>query len=159
MRRVQRFLIPLLFLLLSFGFIVACGSGGQFPFDDSYGDDLSAEYWEGQRGAELYDKYLEEKWDSYAEQAEKDLRDDSDFFSNDQSPSGTDPETGCPFGCSYLKTGCSIKGNISIDTGEKIYHIPGQYFYNETIIKPEYGERWFCTEQEAIANGWRKSKQ
>jgi hypothetical protein len=159
MRRARRFYKLVLLLLPSIGFIVACGSGGQFPFDDSYMDDLSAEYWEGQQEADLYDKYLEEKWDSYAEQAEKDLRDDSDFFSNDQSPGETDSESGCPFGCSYPKTGCSIKGNISIKTGEKIYHVLGQYFYDETIIKPEYGERWFCTEQEAIANGWRKSKQ
>ena len=46
----------------------------------------------------------------------------------------------------------------SIDTGEKIYHVPGQNFYNETKISPEYGERWFCTEAEARANGWRRAK-
>lgn len=53
---------------------------------------------------------------------------------------------------------CDIKGNISVNTGEKIYHVPGQRFYEETIIRPEYGERWFCTESEAKAAGWRKSK-
>jgi hypothetical protein len=66
--------------------------------------------------------------------------------------------TGCPYGCTYQKPGCDIKGNISYNTGEKIYHVPGQTFYNETVINPVYGERWFCTEDEAIANGWRKAE-
>lgn len=29
---------------------------------------------------------------------------------------------------------CDIKGNISINSGEQIYHFPGQEFYNKTII-------------------------
>jgi hypothetical protein len=66
-------------------------------------------------------------------------------------------DEGCPEGCTHQKAGCDIKGNISVNTGEKIYHVPGQEFYSQTTIRPEYGERWFCTEAEAIANGWRKS--
>ncbi len=54
---------------------------------------------------------------------------------------------------------CNIKGNISIDTGERIYHVPGQKFYDMTRIDPAYGERWFCSEADARAAGWRKSKQ
>ena len=65
--------------------------------------------------------------------------------------------SGCPNGCTSWKAGCDIKGNKSYDTGEKIYHVPGQTFYNETTINSAYGERWFCTEQEAVANGWRKA--
>ncbi|MCB1743560.1 MAG: hypothetical protein KDK91_24500 [Gammaproteobacteria bacterium] len=53
---------------------------------------------------------------------------------------------------------CVIKGNISIQTGEKIYHVPGQKYYTRTRISPAYGERWFCSEAEARAAGWRKSK-
>lgn len=53
--------------------------------------------------------------------------------------------------------GCAIKGNISINSREKIFHVPGQYYYDATIIRPEYGERWFCTEAEARAAGWRKA--
>ncbi len=68
-------------------------------------------------------------------------------------------ELGCPTGCEYEKPGCHIKGNISSKSGEKIYHMPYQRYYAQTVINPEYGERWFCTEEEAIANGWRKSKQ
>jgi micrococcal nuclease len=64
--------------------------------------------------------------------------------------------SGCPNGCTAEQTGCSIKGNISME-GEKIYHLPGMSFYDKTKINPEYGERWFCTEDEAVANGWRKA--
>jgi hypothetical protein len=54
--------------------------------------------------------------------------------------------------------GCNIKGNISQTTGEHIYHVPGQRYYDATVIDPAAGERWFCSEQEAIQAGWRKSK-
>lgn len=53
---------------------------------------------------------------------------------------------------------CDIKGNISYRTGEKIYHVPGQRYYNDTVINESAGERWFCSEAEAVAAGWRKSK-
>lgn len=65
----------------------------------------------------------------------------------------------CPEGCTEQKPGCNIKGNISIKTKEKIYHMIGQQNYEQTVISPENGERWFCTEEEAIANGWRKAKR
>lgn len=65
----------------------------------------------------------------------------------------------CPYGCDSPPAGCNIKGNIAFNTGEKIYHVPGGIFYNETTIDPRYGEKWFCTEQEAINNGWRRSSQ
>jgi hypothetical protein len=51
-----------------------------------------------------------------------------------------------------------IKGNISTSTGEKIYHVPGQQYYDETVIDTMKGESWFCTEAEAVAAGWRKAK-
>ena len=62
-------------------------------------------------------------------------------------------------GCSFHPPGCDIKGNISLTTGEKIYHMPGDEFYDSTVINLRKGERWFCTEDEAIANGWRKSRK
>ena len=55
-------------------------------------------------------------------------------------------------------SGCTIKGNISINTGERIYHVPGQRYYVETRIAPQYGERWFCSEEEARRAGWRRSR-
>ncbi|PBB16783.1 hypothetical protein CK219_27270 [Mesorhizobium sp. WSM4313] len=41
--------------------------------------------------------------------------------------------------------GCVIKGNISMNTGEHIYHLPGQKYYSSTVINPSKGERWFCS--------------
>ncbi|MHA6642308.1 sunset domain-containing protein [Mesorhizobium sp. A623] len=52
---------------------------------------------------------------------------------------------------------CNVKGNVSINSGERIYHVPGQKYYERTVVRPEYGERWFCSETEARAAGWRKS--
>jgi len=73
------------------------------------------------------------------------------------SPS-SEASSGCPVGCLKAKPGCEIKGNISYRHNERIYHLPGQRWYSRTVIDPRRGERWFCTEQEAIANGWRKAK-
>ena len=53
---------------------------------------------------------------------------------------------------------CIIKGNIS-DRGERIYHMPGGAFYDRTRISSAKGERWFCTEADARAAGWRRSKR
>ena len=54
--------------------------------------------------------------------------------------------------------GCRIKGNIS-SKGERIYHVPGGKWYDKTGIDVSKGERWFCTEAEASAAGWRPAKQ
>ena len=53
---------------------------------------------------------------------------------------------------------CDIKGNIS-SKGQKIYHIPGNINYEKTKINENKGERWFCSEEEAQMNGWRRSKK
>ena len=50
-----------------------------------------------------------------------------------------------------------IKGNISQSTGGKIFHVPGGGFYDVTVIDETSGERWFCTEAEALDAGWRGS--
>jgi len=74
-------------------------------------------------------------------------------------PSQPSEEQGCPNGCQSLKPQCVIKGNISLKDGERIYHLPGQDFYEKTIVSPEKGEKWFCTEEEAVAAGWRKARR
>lgn len=51
----------------------------------------------------------------------------------------------------------NIKGNISLTTHEKIYHVPGGKSYNRTIISPEFGEKWFCSTADAEDAGWRAS--
>ena len=60
---------------------------------------------------------------------------------------------------SQNQEGCVIKGNISFSTGEKIYHMLGQEYYDKTAIDESKDERWFCTEKEAQDAGWRKSKK
>ncbi len=51
---------------------------------------------------------------------------------------------------------CAIKGNINAK-GERIYRMPGQQAYSVTRINPVNGERWFCSEVQAKAAGWRKA--
>ncbi|MGY6633889.1 MAG: thermonuclease family protein [Alkalilacustris sp.] len=53
---------------------------------------------------------------------------------------------------------CQIKGNINA-SGERIYHLPGQRFYDVTRIDTAAGERWFCTEDDARAAGWRAARR
>ncbi len=53
--------------------------------------------------------------------------------------------------------GCVIKGNIS-DNG-LIYHLPTQENYARTRINSARGERWFCSEAEAVAAGWRAARR
>lgn len=52
--------------------------------------------------------------------------------------------------------GCAIKGNIS--RSGRIYHVPWSPWYDKVSISLPRGERWFCTEQEAIAAGWRPAR-
>ncbi len=49
--------------------------------------------------------------------------------------------------------GCAIKGNVS--RGGRIYHVPWSPLYDNVHIDSSRGERWFCSEAEAIAAGWR----
>lgn len=59
----------------------------------------------------------------------------------------TSPVSGC--------RGTGIKGNISRNGGERIYHVRGSSSYEETVIDESNGERWFCTEEDARRAGWR----
>ena len=49
--------------------------------------------------------------------------------------------------------GCPIKGNIS--RNGRIYHAPWSPWYTRTKLSVDKGERWFCTEAEALEAGWR----
>ena len=68
------------------------------------------------------------------------------------------PSVASPAAASVQSGACNIKGNIS-RKGVRIYHVPGQKYYVQTRISAGKGERWFCTEQEARAAGWRRSQQ
>jgi endonuclease YncB( thermonuclease family) len=49
--------------------------------------------------------------------------------------------------------GCAIKGNVT--KNGRIYHMPWSPWYDQIKIEPDKGKRWFCTEAEALAAGWR----
>ncbi|MGO7175374.1 thermonuclease family protein [Rhizobium ruizarguesonis] len=49
--------------------------------------------------------------------------------------------------------GCPIKGNIS--KNGHIYHAPWSPWYPKTKVSIKSGERWFCSEKEAMEAGWR----
>jgi micrococcal nuclease len=50
---------------------------------------------------------------------------------------------------------CQIKGNISANG--QLYHLPSCPSYDNVVISPDKGEKWFCSEQEAMAAGWSKA--
>lgn len=52
-----------------------------------------------------------------------------------------------------LAARCPTKGNVS--RSGRIYHLPGSASYERTVIEESRGERWFCSEDEARAAGWR----
>jgi cold shock CspA family protein len=62
-----------------------------------------------------------------------------------------------PLNTVITKPDCVIKGNISVTTGSKLYHMPGMEDYEGTIIDPGKGEKWFCSESEAQTAGWSKA--
>jgi hypothetical protein len=52
---------------------------------------------------------------------------------------------------------CTTKGNVN-RKGERIYHLPGGLDYAK-INMTAPGKRWFCTEKDAEAAGWRPAKR
>ncbi len=73
-----------------------------------------------------------------------------------QSPSEYRAETRTALAPQVPPSNCAIKGNIS--GSGKLYHMPGGRWYEGTRINEASGERWFCSEDEARAAGWRKAK-
>lgn len=72
-------------------------------------------------------------------------------------PLGTPAQTETPVPPETGSGGsCVIKGNIN-SSGEKIYHLPGCGSYEKTKIDEVRGERWFCSEPEALAALWRRA--
>lgn len=58
-----------------------------------------------------------------------------------------------PSGAPASAKGCAIKGNVN-RKGERIYHLPGGRDYAR-VTSTGADERWFCSEAEATAAGWR----
>ncbi len=53
-------------------------------------------------------------------------------------------------------TGCPIKGNVTANG--RIYHMPWSPWYGRVKMDGDKGKRWFCTEEEAVAAGWRPAQ-
>jgi endonuclease YncB( thermonuclease family) len=51
--------------------------------------------------------------------------------------------------------GCAIKGNVS--SRGRIYHMPWDPWYDGVRMDAGKGKRWFCSEDDAIAAGWRRA--
>lgn len=49
-----------------------------------------------------------------------------------------------------------VKGNISSD-GRRLYHTENSPNFDQVKIDESKGERWFCSEQEALDAGWVKA--
>lgn len=67
------------------------------------------------------------------------------------------PNHSSPLITSIFEPECLVKGNVSYNSGRKLYHTPDMKYYQSTRIDPMRGEKWFCSEAEAIANGWQKA--
>ena len=52
---------------------------------------------------------------------------------------------------------CRIKGNVN-RVGERIYFLPGEPNYERVRMDRGAGKRWFCSEDQAIAAGWRPAQ-
>lgn len=53
--------------------------------------------------------------------------------------------------------GCPIKGAVGADG--KVYVLPWSREYERVKVRTGKGERWFCSEQEARAAGWRLAER
>jgi endonuclease YncB( thermonuclease family) len=49
---------------------------------------------------------------------------------------------------------CNIKGNVRHN--EKYYRYPGCDQYETTLVQLHFGDKWFCTESDAIKSGFVK---
>ena len=52
--------------------------------------------------------------------------------------------------------GCAIKGNVTAHG--RIYHLPWSPWYDKVKMDGDRGKRWFCSEAEALAAGWRPAQ-
>jgi endonuclease YncB( thermonuclease family) len=53
--------------------------------------------------------------------------------------------------------GCPIKGQVA--GGAKVYLLPWSPDYGRVRVSKARGDRWFCSEQEAISAGWRATER
>ena len=60
--------------------------------------------------------------------------------------------------CDYSGTAQPlIKAKVGPLTGQGVYHVPGGLDYSTIVIDPASGDRLYCAEGQAIADGWKRS--
>ncbi|PIS08686.1 hypothetical protein COT75_05515 [Candidatus Beckwithbacteria bacterium CG10_big_fil_rev_8_21_14_0_10_34_10] len=60
--------------------------------------------------------------------------------------------------CAPSDSGCLIKGNLDI-YDKRWYHLPSFRHYNQVVMNLNKGDKWFCTEEEAIKAGFQKARE
>jgi len=60
--------------------------------------------------------------------------------------------------CALDNKGCVIKGNLD-KQDKRWYHLPYFRHYNQVEINLDHGDRWFCTEENAIEEGFEKARE
>ncbi|MDX2159449.1 MAG: thermonuclease family protein [Hyphomicrobiaceae bacterium] len=53
--------------------------------------------------------------------------------------------------------GCPIKGQVA--NGDRVYLLPWSARYDRVRVSKRRGERWFCSEEEAVAAGFRSASR
>jgi hypothetical protein len=53
----------------------------------------------------------------------------------------------------HAPDGCPIKGHVA--GGTRVYVLPWSPEYERARVQKARGERWFCSEQDAVAAGFR----
>lgn len=53
--------------------------------------------------------------------------------------------------------GCPIKGQVT--SGERVYVLPGTPDYERVRVQTSRGDRWFCSEQDAAAAGFKAAQR
>jgi len=54
--------------------------------------------------------------------------------------------------------GCIVKGNLGT-MDKRWYHLPGFRHYKQTVVNLDKGDKWFCSEKEAIKAGFVKARE
>ncbi len=129
--------------------------------EDGYGRVIATCYADGiDIGAEMVDKGMAWAFLKYSDAYEADelnaKSEEMGIWSGDYLPPWEFRSRRWTSAAQTAPEGCPIKGNIS--QGGRIYHTPWSPWYARTRINTSKGERWFCTEAEAVAAGWRAAR-
>ena len=60
-------------------------------------------------------------------------------------------------GCRRAPDGCPIKGQVTASS--RTYVLPWSPDYERARVQSTRGERWFCSEQEAVAAGFKAAQR